>query len=84
MDYSSDPANNVSPNQHDYEQLVSIYNNVDSSLAQPRSSNMATDHEMDITDSESWGIPLKYSNGRPATFQLDLDDQNKIITHVIW
>ncbi len=86
MDYSSDPANNTTPNQHDYDELVTIYTHLDSSTtigaSLPPSANAAAD--VDPSDQSAWGNPVKFANGRAIAFERDLGAGAKMLTYVIW
>jgi hypothetical protein len=80
MDYTSDPQSNQHPNQHDYQQLQSIYSHLDStstvgSVAGPRGGNGAA----------NWGELVSSSaSGRASTYRLDLGNGQSVVTHVIW
>ncbi|MCA1831415.1 MAG: hypothetical protein LC750_01495 [Actinobacteria bacterium] len=47
MDYTNDPSTNQHPNQHDYDELVTIYNHLDSSttIGQATTSSPGRSHE---------------------------------------
>lgn len=93
MDYSNNPAGgvyngfdygpaNLSPNQHDYDQLVAIYSHLDTSttIGQTVSHGAANDS----SDGE-WGRLVRSSNnGRTAIFERDLGNDNRIFTFVVW
>jgi len=86
MDYSSDPTNNTTPNQHDYDELVIIYGHSDGAAAiAPGASASAAQNVDEDTDNESsWGRPVEFANGRPDVYERDLGGGNKLVTHVIW
>lgn len=96
MDYTNDPTgtagtngtlNNEHPNQHDYEQLESIYAHLDSSTTVGQSVNgmppaMA---EINLDGPRQWGRPVKTSpNGRTSVYEHDFGAGNKVTTFVIW
>jgi len=84
MDYTSDPdgpPSNLHPNQHDYDQLVTIYSHLDSSTtvgALPPGFANANVHAQ-----ENWGEKVS-DHGKAALFVRDFGDGYKIFTFVIW
>ncbi len=82
MDYTSSPGTNQHPNAHDYEELEIIYSHVDStttlaSQTSPTSTNNA--------EPNGWGKLVSSSrNGQSETYELDLGNGRKVITHVLW
>ena len=81
MDYSGDPANNTTPNQHDYDELVIIYSHSDGAAA--IASNPSSDN-LDLESPNGWGQATRFANGRGISYERDLGGGNKVITHVIW
>lgn len=80
MDYSNN-LDNPSPNQHDYDQLLTIYSHLDSTTtiaAMPPGFANADVHAM-----ENWGEKVS-DNGRTALFVRDFGNDLKIFTFVIW
>ena len=81
MDYSADPSNNTTPNQHDYDELVTIYSHLDgAALALPAGAP-------DVLDTESqaeWGQAQRYADGKPIIFERDLGAGARLVTFVIW
>ena len=88
MDYTNDPGTNQHPNQHDYEQLETIYAHLDSSTtvgqttaggpgaSQGRASEFGT---------AEWGRMVRSSNGgRTEVYELDQGGGHKVVTFVIW
>ncbi len=83
MDYTSNPLgppDNRYPNQHDYDELVTIYSHLDgtTTVGAPvaRSPNL---------DGSSWGQQVRASkDGRTATFVKADGRGNAVITFVIW
>ena len=80
MDYSNDPALNQHPNQHDYDQLVSIYAHLDTvtTMGQAVAGNANAEYH----NRSEWGRQLK-NNGRVAVFERDLGNGKKLHTFVI-
>lgn len=89
MDYTSSPGTNQHPNQHDYNQLESIYSHLDSTTtvgAQtlPQDTPPAMG-QIDFETPNQWGQLVRSSaNGRVQVFELDFGRGNKVITHVFW
>jgi len=103
MDYTSDPdgpPSNEHPNQHDFDQLQTIYNHLDSSTT-IASALAATDFGVrtpggrapaaPIADNEAGDSPAEWGRaihrdglGRPDVFVKDLGAGHKKITHVFW
>ena len=105
MDYTNDPdgggaygPSNEHPNQHDYDQLVQIYNHNDGfTTATSGATNFGVRqvgqrppvtprNEEALGDSPSdWGRAVHTDGrGRPDVFVKDLGDGRKAITHVFW
>ena len=85
MDYTNNPSTNQHPNQHDYDELVTIYSHTDSTTTVGQSvanSAAATDED---DEPENWGILVKQSrNGRVSVYELDEGNGRKKITFVMW
>jgi hypothetical protein len=90
MDYTSNPASNQHPNQHDYDELVTIYTHLDSvttvsqtsaQLAHAGLMGAAADNPSE--NPGEWGR-LVHQNGRLATYERDFGGGQKVVTHVIW
>ncbi len=94
MDYSNDPTPNQHPNQHDYEQLVTIYGHTDTittvgaallSRLGFGNSNKESRNDVDFTDSKEWGKSIKKDgHGKPSLYERDLDNGKKLHTFVFW
>jgi len=97
MDYTSDPdgtlanpdqSSNEYPNQHDYDQLVTIYTHLDSSttITQTAKNNAnLPDHTEDELGTGQWGKLIRSTNrGRTELYELNLGRGRKIFTHVLW
>jgi hypothetical protein len=84
MDYTSNPAgtpDNQHPNQHDYDELVTIYTHLDTAgtiLSSPPS-------EAAGNAPEEWGRLMRTTNGgRTQVFERELGGGHRIFTFVIW
>ena len=91
MDYTNDPdggqqgASNVHPNQHDYDQLVSIYSHLDSTNTVGFAAPATAPRDIDTTDPRQWGQAIRANNaGRAIVFQRDLGNDQKLFTFVYW
>jgi hypothetical protein len=83
MDYSR-ALDNPHPNQHDYEQLVTIYSgHVDASATtKPMPAGFAN---ANVHAQENWGRKVHEStDGRSAVFVRRFGSGLKVITHVTW
>jgi hypothetical protein len=86
MDYTSDPdgpPSNTGPNQHDYDELVTIYTHLDSSTtvgaALPKGSAAAA------AEGAGWGREVARTHGgHTSVFVRDLGRGNLVVTYVIW
>jgi hypothetical protein len=88
MDYTNNPGTNQHPNQHDYDELVSIYTHLDNtttvgaptSLSQPPAMN-----DIDFSNRATWGkMVWRSSDGHVGIYVTDFGDGGKVITRVIW
>jgi hypothetical protein len=82
MDYTNNPSTNQHPNQHDYDQLVTIYSHLDSTTtvgqAAPARAQVGN-------DASSWGARREGSRaGGHSTYVRDLGNGTKVITFVTW
>lgn len=83
MDYTNDPSTNQHPNQHDYDELVTIYSHLDSTTTVKKLPPAMTDIEP--TGPGQWGkLVGSTDNGLTAVYELDFGGGNKIFTFVIW
>lgn len=83
MDYTNLPASNQHPNAHDYQQLLDIYNHVESAFGLPQSAAAPAVAPGD-TPAE-WGRATHFtSDGRPDQFERIDGPGRKTITHVFW
>lgn len=93
MDYFSNTGANAGstvsthPNQHDYDELVTIYSHLDSSttIAAGTTSSKGRDATDVTEDPNSWGDFVSQSaNGRSTTYERVHPDGSKTATHVLW
>jgi hypothetical protein len=84
MEYTNNPVGNEHPDQHDYDQLLAIYNHADS--AATVSAVKSTPSQVAVGDTpDTWGRPVgKDAHGRDNVYMRDLGNGNKVITHVTW
>ena len=89
MDYTRDPSTNQHPNQHDYDELVTIYSHLDSSTTLspavgPRAPMAVGDP--DVGDSPAdWGRAVAFlAAGRGRVYQRDLGAGRQLWTFVLW
>src|SRR5215212_261390 len=84
MDYTNDPASNQHPNQHDYDQLTTIYQHPDSSTTLAQTAGTSTDPG---NTPRQWGKEIwREENGRASVFEkkFDKEGKKKQLTHVLW
>jgi hypothetical protein len=94
MDYTNDPdggsggfsatdPSNEQPNQHDYSQLLKMYDHVDrtTTVGQP-TSNPAAEHQ--IARGQFGRLVRSTNEGRTQLYVLDLGNGQQVWTHVIW
>ncbi|RKF22905.1 hypothetical protein [Micromonospora globbae] len=82
MDYTNDPSTNQHPNQHDYDELASIYSHVDSTstLGTAAAAGASVGNSP-----ESWGSLVSGSRAdRHSTYVRHFADGTTVVTHVIW
>jgi len=92
MDYSNNPSENQHPNQHDYDQLVTIYSshtdltNTFSSTSPSGSPSGPADPGSEPGDDPStWGRPVKVrADGRPIVYEQDLGRGQRRFVFVVW
>ena len=88
MDYTSDPdgpPSNVSPNQHDYDQLETIYAHLDSAttIGQRVTGNPAAMDQIEMDTPGQWGRLVRDAR-RTSLYELDFGHGRKVFTFVIW
>jgi len=85
MDYTNDPSTNQHPNQHDYDQLVSIYAHTDSTTTVGASLPSGASAASAGNDERSWGRLVEGSRAEGhSTHVRDLGNGNLIVTTVTW
>jgi hypothetical protein len=89
MDYTSNPAGNEHPNDHDYEQLETIYAHTDSTTTVSQASAQGTASpamsDIDFEGPGQWGRLVRSTHGgRLQLFELDFGGGHKLFTFVIW
>ncbi len=97
MDYTNDPAgvgslgpkNNEHPDQHDYDQLTSIYTHVESPAMAANSTNVAAMprewREGDFGERSQWGALVRSSkNGLKEIYRREFGGGYQLITFVTW
>jgi hypothetical protein len=98
MDYTNDPdggaggavnndPTNVSPNQHDYNQLETIYAHLDgtTTVGQTVTRHPPAMNGIDWDSAANWGQLKRSTNGgRTQVFEQDFGGGNRVITFVIW
>ena len=83
MDYSADPTNNTTPNQHDYDELVIIYSHSDGAAPQ-FATNPAGDAGVDLDGPSAWGQAIRFANGRGVLYERLVGPDQKVFTWVTW
>jgi hypothetical protein len=86
MDYTDSPADNQHPNQHDYDQLESMYTHLDAPTGGTGGDTRCNPRSPKCNPAVvpySWGR-LVSRHGPMEVFELDLGNGNKIITYVTW
>jgi hypothetical protein len=90
MDYTNDPdgpPSNEHPNQHDYDQLDTIYKHLDrnTTVGQTANNMPPAASEIDFSGPGQWGRLIRSTNGgRTELFELDFGGGHKVFTFVIW
>jgi hypothetical protein len=84
MDYTNSPSTNQHPNQHDYDQLVTIYSHLDSTTTVGAALPGATAYQVGV-DASSWGTRVEGSRAEGhSTYVRDFGHGNLVITSVSW
>lgn len=89
MDYTSDPdgpLSNEHPNQHDYDQLVTIYSHLDSTTTVGFAASTGSGANGDGDNGPEFGTPTgkKDNHGRDILFVKDQGAGRKVYTWVFW
>jgi hypothetical protein len=86
MDYTSNPSgppSNEHPNQHDYDELVTIYGHTDATTTIGQA--VGPGNGQGASDLGEWGQLVALTNGgRTAVYVLDAGDGQQLVTFVIW
>jgi hypothetical protein len=90
MDYTNDPdgsrfgqLSNEHPNKHDYDELVTIYNHLDSFSTVGAATSSAAPAVLD--NPSEWGQLMKVSRGgKVQVFERDFGNGQRVVTFVIW
>lgn len=84
MEYTNNPVGNEHPDGHDYDELLTIYNHLESAAQTMFRSQ--TSAAPDIGDTpETWGRVIDVDRqGRPHVFERVDGPGRKTITHVYW
>lgn len=85
MDYTSSPSTNQHPNQHDYDQLETIYAHLDAVNTAKNSVSSARARDLDVADRADWGKEVrKDKKGNASVYKRELQGGEKVFTFVIW
>lgn len=85
MDYTNDPSTNQYPNQHDYDQLETLYAHLDSFTTLLGSTFAKNGNDIDTTNPKEWGKEVRRDkHGKESLYERDLGKGNKLFTFVIW
>ncbi len=86
MDYTSDPdgpPSNEHPNQHDFDQLASIYSHLDSFTTAGAATSLAGPAA--LNNPSEWGQLMKVAHGgKTQIFERELGNSMRLVTFVIW
>ena len=83
MDYSTSPTS-TAPNQHDYDQLASIYAHLDSTSTVGGAA-AGTSPATVGNDQSSWGQEVDRSaDGKHSTYVRDFGNGQSVVTEVTW
>jgi len=93
MDYTSNPESNQHPNQHDYDQLESIYAHLDDSgggggCKGAACATVPDGFPMELSGIDGggrWGkLVWRSKDGHQEVYELDFGRFGKVVTHVLW
>lgn len=85
MDYTNDPSTNQHPNQHDYDELVTIYSHLDSTTTLSASTGQSAAAAGAGNSQAEWGQAIRYSSdGKPSLFVRDAGNGEQVFTFVTW
>ena len=84
MDYSNE-LDNPNPNNHDFQQLITIYTHLDSTSTIGFMATESDRYEDDPDAPHNWGQLVRQSaNGRSSYYERQNGDGTKKATHVFW
>ena len=85
MEYTNRPEGNEHPDAHDYDQLLTIYNHMESAARAMFGGN-GNEAAAEVGDSpETWGKVIGFDgHGRPNKFERVDGPGRKTLTHVTW
>jgi hypothetical protein len=85
MDYTSDPAANQHPNQHDYDQLAALYSHLDGTTT-VRAGSSPPGAQGGFETPGEWGRRVAGSEDphSVAVYERELGNGQRLITFVIW
>jgi hypothetical protein len=88
MDYyhntSASDTKSTHPNQHDYDELVTIYSHLDSTTTIGAAAAMPSEMSKgDFGSPNAWGQEVS-ANARESVFLRDFGNGNQVVTFVIW
>lgn len=92
MDYTGDPdgtlknqLSNEHPNQHDYDQLETIYTHLDSITTVGQIRPQGKGNHDDAADVDGWGKSIrKDEKGKTSLYEDDLGKGDKVFTFILW
>lgn len=85
MDYTNDPSTNQHPNQHDYDELVTIYSHLDSTTTVGAVASSHGGKAQVSHDASTWGKSVEGSRAAGhSTYARDFGHGNLVITFVTW
>lgn len=88
MDYTSNPEgppDNEHPDQHDYDELVTIYTHFDTFDAADGSSTPPAMNDIELSGPGQWGKVIRGSReSGTSVYELDFGGGNKVFTFVTW
>lgn len=94
MDYTNDPTgtagtngtlDNENPNQHDYDELVTIYSHLDSSATLSATPAPPAMQAIELAGPEQWGPAIRGSRESGfSVHELDFGGGHKVFTFVTW
>ena len=87
MDYTSNPASNQHPNDHDYYELSQIYSHVDATttVGQTTARMPPAMTDIEFEGPGQWGkLVAESAKGRKSVYEADFGNGDKVVTHVLW